>query len=107
MLLSIALFLLASQATPSVKAADPVRLDPPAADSIRAAIEKERAETETWLRTGSSSYLATVLRNEVVGQLLTGGRSGRMLLGPGHDAVVRAQHKEHWEHAVVREQASC
>jgi hypothetical protein len=50
---------------------------------------------------------ATELRNDFIAKLLASGRPRRMLLGPGHYAAIRAQHKEHWEHSVVREQASC
>jgi uncharacterized protein (DUF1684 family) len=48
----------------AVHAADPVKLAPAAADSLRAAIEKDRADTEQWLKTSKTSYLATVQRRD-------------------------------------------
>lgn len=51
-------------ALPAVKAAPPAKLTPAAADSIRAFLEKDRAETEKWLRSGPTSYLATVQRRD-------------------------------------------
>lgn len=44
--------------------ASPVTLAPAAADSIRAAIEKDRAETLEWLKGSPTSYLATILRRD-------------------------------------------
>ncbi len=44
--------------------ATPARLAPAVADSLRAAIEKDRAETLEWLRSGPTSYLATVQRQD-------------------------------------------
>lgn len=41
-----------------------VRLAPAAADSIRAAIEKDREDTRQWLKTSKTSYLATILRRD-------------------------------------------
>ncbi len=40
----------------------PVKLAPAAADSITKAILRDRAETEQWLKSGATSYLATVKR---------------------------------------------
>lgn len=56
------LVLLASVLT--LAAADPVRLAPAARDSIRAAIEKDREDTRNWLRTSTTSYLATIQRRD-------------------------------------------
>jgi hypothetical protein len=47
---------------PAVAAALPVRLTPAGADSVTQAILKGRAETETWLKSDATSYLATVQR---------------------------------------------
>ena len=44
--------------------ARPVRLSPTFADSLRQAIEKDRADTGQWLRTSPTSYLATVQRRD-------------------------------------------
>ena len=46
------------------KPALPARLDAKAADSIKAAIEKDRAETKDWLKTSKTSYLATIQRRD-------------------------------------------
>jgi uncharacterized protein len=43
-------------------AASPVRLAPAEADSVTRAILKDRADTEQWLKSGETSYLATVQR---------------------------------------------
>jgi len=51
----------AAGATP-VAPAKPVQLSPAEADSITKAILKDRADTEQWLKSGESSYLATVQR---------------------------------------------
>jgi hypothetical protein len=42
----------------------PVRLEKAQADSIVRAIEKDRAETEAWLKSDPTSYLATVERKD-------------------------------------------
>jgi uncharacterized protein (DUF1684 family) len=56
--------LIALAAPPPARPADPVRLERTAADSIRAAIEKDRADTEDWLKGKPTSYLATILRRD-------------------------------------------
>lgn len=54
----------------------PVRLGPVAADSVIVAIQRERAETQNWLRTSPTSYLAAVQRVDFGNKpLLTVGRS--------------------------------
>ena len=58
----LALLLLASPAAASPAA--PVRLPRAEADSLRAAIRKDRKETEDSLRVGRSSYFATILRRD-------------------------------------------
>src|SRR5262245_32024651 len=50
------------------QAADPVHLAPAAADTLRQAIEKDRTDTENWLKTAPTSYLATVLRRDFEGK---------------------------------------
>ena len=61
----------------------PVRLDPAAADSVRRAVEKDRADTEQWLRSDSTSYLATVQRRDFGDKTaLTVGRE------PGNDVRI-------------------
>lgn len=59
------LLILASVVTLAApRPAEPVRLAPAAADSVRAAIEKDREDTREWLRTAPTSYLATILRRD-------------------------------------------
>ena len=58
-----------------VTAASPVRLTPAEADSLTQAILKDRADTEQWLKSGETSYLATVQRVDFGGKpSLTVGR---------------------------------
>ncbi len=47
-----------------VTPASPARLDAAAADTARRAIEKDRADTQEWLKRSPSSYLATVARRD-------------------------------------------
>jgi uncharacterized protein (DUF1684 family) len=59
----IAALCLVALAAPALAApARPVRLSAAEADSLRAAIEKDRFETLDWLRTSGTSYLATIRR---------------------------------------------
>jgi uncharacterized protein len=62
--------------------AQPVTLAPAAADSLRAAIDKERVETLDWLSHSSSSYLATVQRRDFDGR-------PAMVVGRAPDCDVR------------------
>ena len=59
-MIALLLLALAAPAHP----ARPVTLDAAAADTVRAAILKDRADTETWLKTSPTSYLATVQRRD-------------------------------------------
>ncbi len=52
------------------------------ADSIRRAIEKDRVETQEWLRSGATSYLATVQRRDF-------GELGTLRVGRAPDNEVR------------------
>ena len=61
MLAIISMLLILAAAAP-IKAAAPARHSPAQADSIRAAIEKDRADTREWLKSAPNSYLATVQR---------------------------------------------
>jgi hypothetical protein len=54
------LFVLAAPA--AIKAAVPARYSPAKADTIRAAIEKDRADTREWLKSAPTSYLAAMQR---------------------------------------------
>jgi uncharacterized protein len=51
-------------AAPAVHAAPPAHLPRAVADSITRTIAADRAETERWLRSDPTSYLATVLRRD-------------------------------------------
>ena len=81
---AMAAALLAPAAPPRIaRPALPVRLDPAAADSVRRAVEKDRADTEQWLRSDSTSYLATVQRRDFGDKTaLTVGRE------PGNDVRI-------------------
>jgi uncharacterized protein (DUF1684 family) len=50
--------------SPRPRPAAPVRLSAAAAETLKAAILKDRADTEEWLRGKPTSYLATVLRRD-------------------------------------------
>jgi uncharacterized protein (DUF1684 family) len=60
----MSLVLAALIAAAAVVPAKPVALDRATADTLRKHIEKDRAETEEWLRSGPTSYLATVQRRD-------------------------------------------
>ena len=62
--------------------AGPVLLSPAEADSLRAEVERNRAETLEWLKGGASSYLATVQRVDF-------GARTALTVGSGSDADVR------------------
>ena len=54
----------------------PIRLTPAEADTLTQAILKDRADTEQWLKSGATSYLATVQRVDFgAKQTLTVGRA--------------------------------
>jgi len=56
--------------------ARPVQLAKGAADAVIKSIEKDRAETENWLRSGATSYLATIARRDFADKkTLTVGRA--------------------------------
>lgn len=54
----------------------------PVADSLILAIEKRRAETEEWLKSGATSYLATIMRKDF-------GDRASMTIGRGDMNVVK------------------
>jgi uncharacterized protein (DUF1684 family) len=65
----------ATLAVLAVTPAGPTALDPAAADTITRKIQADRAETEKWLESQPTSYLATVLRKDFEDQrTLTVGR---------------------------------
>jgi len=53
-----------ARSAPAVTPAKPMRLAAAAADSIVRVILKDRADTEEWLKSGATSYLATVQRRD-------------------------------------------
>ena len=65
-----------------VEPAPPVPLTAAQADSVRRAIERNRAETLAWLESGASSYLATVQRVDF-------GARATLTVGSAADADVR------------------
>lgn len=66
-------------------AASPVRLAPAEADTLTQAILKDRADTEQWLKSSETSYLATIQRVEFgTRKTLTVGRD------PGNDVCIPA-----------------
>jgi len=73
--------------TPNPNAPGPVTLAPAVADTLRAAIEKDRTDTEDWLKSSPTSYLATVQRRDF------GDRSS-MVLGSAANADVRIDDPE-------------
>ena len=65
-----------TRTAPSVHNARPMALSRAAADSVRQAILKDRADTEDWLKSQPTSYLATILRRDFGSQsTLTVGRA--------------------------------
>ena len=56
-------------APPAVAVANPVKLAPAAAETLAAAILKDRSDTDEWLKTAPTSYLATVQRRDFGEQL--------------------------------------
>jgi uncharacterized protein (DUF1684 family) len=70
-------------ATTDVSPASPVRLTSAEADSLTQAILKDRADTEQWLKSGETSYLATIQRVDFGARpTLTVGRD------PGNDVCI-------------------
>lgn len=87
------LALLLHVSTASAAPAKPVALTPAERDSIAAAIEKDRASENEWLKSGPTSYLATVLRVDYLSH-----RS--LVLGRAADCDVRVDDPEMPEHAL-------
>lgn len=77
------LSLVALVAVLAVSPAPPVTLSPAEADTVRARIERDRADTRKWLESGATSYLATVNRVDFGTKAsLTVGRA------PGNDVRI-------------------
>ncbi len=53
-----------ARAVKKAPAAQPVKLSPAELDTLRAAITKDRADTQEWLRTSATSYLAAIARRD-------------------------------------------
>lgn len=90
MLVTLATVLaLAAAAAPSATTLPgPATLTHSEADSVRRAIEKEREETRQWLKSGPTSYLATVQRVEYLFRdRLTVGRAPENFVTLDDDAV--------------------
>jgi uncharacterized protein (DUF1684 family) len=75
--MKVLLAMLATMVAVSVAApARPVKLTKAAADALIKEIQKERADTEAWLRSDPTSYLATIDRRDYAGKnTLTVGRA--------------------------------
>jgi uncharacterized protein (DUF1684 family) len=76
--------LAALSAALSAAPSGPAPLDPASADSIKAAIVKDREDTEDWLRGKPTSYLATVLRRDF-------GEAASLSVGSAADNDVRIE----------------
>ena len=77
LLLLVSLTAVAFAALPPVRPVRPERLSPAAADSLRQVYARDRAETEQWLASSPTSYLATVQRVDFAGRSsLTLGSNG-------------------------------
>lgn len=74
-------------AMPAPPPAAPAPPDPAAADSIRAAILKDRTDAEEWLRAKPTSYLATILRRDF-------GDAPSLVIGRAEDCEVRIDDPE-------------
>lgn len=88
--LAVILALALSPAAPAAPA-KPVSLTPAEADSLRAAIDKDRVETLDWLTHSPTSYLATVQRRDFDGK-------PAMVVGRAPDCEVRIDDPEVAEH---------
>lgn len=53
-----------NRAVKKAPAAQPVQLTPAEIDTLRAALEKDRADTQDWLHTSPTSYLAAIARRD-------------------------------------------
>jgi uncharacterized protein (DUF1684 family) len=72
---------------PAVIVADPVRLPGALAESLSTAILKDRADTDEWLKTAPTSYLATVQRRDF-------GDKATLVVGSEPGADVRIEDAE-------------
>jgi uncharacterized protein (DUF1684 family) len=83
-----ATFALVAAAPTSARGVGPVRITSAAvADSLRNAYEKDRADTQKWLRESPTSYLAAVLRTDF-------GDKSSLVLGRGDDCDLRLDDPE-------------
>lgn len=71
----------------STKCADPARISTAAADSLKSALLKDRADTEAWLKSEPTSYLATIQRRDF-------GEMTSLVIGRAVDADVRIDDAE-------------
>jgi uncharacterized protein (DUF1684 family) len=87
--LAIALLLttVTMEAAQAAKGVGPVKVAPAAADSIRAAYEKDRADTEKQLKEGATSYLAAVARTDF-------GDKATLVLGRAADCDLKVEDPE-------------
>jgi hypothetical protein len=62
--LTLALALVALAKPQATGAAGPVQLTKGAAETVIKALQKDRADSENWLRSDATSYLATIARRD-------------------------------------------
>ena len=86
-LLALTLLALTSAASAKPRPATPVKLTAAEADSLRAAYQKDRDDTETHLRTAATSYLAAVGRTDFENRT-------SLVLGSAADADLRLDDPE-------------
>lgn len=89
--LAFACFTHADAALAAPRGTPPVRVSPAAADSLRAAYAKDRAETAEHLRSGATSYLAAVARTDF-------GDQRTLVLGRAADCDLRVDDAELADH---------
>jgi len=87
-LMLVAMFALAATPAAGARGVGPERItDPAVQDSLRNAYEKDRADTQKWLRESPTSYLAAVARTDF-------GEKSSMVLGRAADCDLRVDDPE-------------
>lgn len=85
--LSVLAALVTLAAAAAAAPAPPQRLSPAERDSIRRVIEKDRTDTDEWLRSGATSYLSTVTRVDFL-------QARTLVVGSAADCGVRVDDPE-------------
>ncbi|MFN8589648.1 MAG: DUF1684 domain-containing protein [Candidatus Eisenbacteria bacterium] len=94
MTLLTAVTLLARSAAPSSAPVGPVTLAPAERDSLARALATDRADTQEWLKSSGTSYLAAIQRTDF-------GNTNALTLGRAADNSVRVDDPEMPDHAVM------